>query len=83
MAVDMQVPTETQDAIIKDVLIICQGVQGRLLRRRGNDSSEFEFTPAAAAALPRGMQSTILLMCELGWLYKCARPPSHLLNSRL
>eukprot|EP00892_Ulva_mutabilis_P008835 jgi/Ulvmu1/6323/UM029_0031.1 len=65
-----QVSGPTQESIIKDVLTVCQGIQGRMLHRKGGDGSEFEFTPAAAAQLTNAMQANILMLCELGWLYK-------------
>lgn len=74
----VQVSAATQEDVIKDVLTICQGIQGRMLRRRGDDGSEFEFPPAAATALSNGMQANILMLCELGWLYKCDRHPLRL-----
>jgi hypothetical protein len=62
-----------EQEVIQDVLLVLQGLPGRLLRQRARDERNVSLTALGASTLAeRDCLQAVHRMCDIGWHYKCA-----------
>ncbi|KAG6504408.1 gamma-tubulin complex component 3-like isoform X1 [Zingiber officinale] len=60
----------TESAIVRDILFVCQGIDGRYVRF---DKMANCYDLPESLKLPRAMKTMVRKLCELGWLFRKVR----------